>query len=65
MLNKDFNKVVKILSNRIRKMSYCFCFDSTKIEVPKIQRCRRINESDNFEFFNIEYPMNTIGSYRY
>ena len=45
-------------------MSYCFCFDSTKIEVPKIQRYRKINESDNFEFFNIEYLVGTRGSSR-
>lgn len=55
VLDKDFDKAVKILPNHTRRMSYGFYFDPTEIEVLQTQQYRKINESDNFELSDIKY----------
>lgn len=56
VLDKDFDKAVKILPNHTRRMSYGFYFDPTEIEVLQTQQYRKINESDNLELSDIKYP---------
>lgn len=56
VLDKDFDKAIKILPNHTRRMSYGFSIDPTEVEVLQNQRYRKITENDNLMLSDIEYP---------
>lgn len=57
VLDKDFDKAIKILPNHTRRMSYGFSIDPTEVEVLQNQRYRKITENDNLILSDIEYPV--------
>lgn len=59
VLDKDFDKAIKILPNHTRRMSYGFSIDPTEIKVLQNQRYRKITEDDNLILSDIEYPADT------
>lgn len=56
VLDKDFDKAVKILPNHTRRMSYGISIDPTEIKVLQNQQYRKIAENDNPILSDIEYP---------
>ena len=55
VLDKDFDKAVKILPNHTRRMSYGISIDPTEIKVLQSQQYRKITENDNPTLSDIEY----------
>ena len=56
VLDKDFDKAVKILPNHTRRMSYGISIDPTEVKVLQSQQYRKITENDNPILSDIEYP---------
>lgn len=59
VLDKDFDKAVKILPNHTRRMSYGISIDPTEIKVLQNQQYRKIAENDNPILSDIKYPADT------
>ena len=59
VLDKDFDKAVKILPNHTRRMSYGISIDPTEVKVLQSQQYRKITENDNPILSDIEYPADT------
>lgn len=56
VLDKDFDKAIKVLPSHTRRMSYGISIDPTEIKVLQNQQHRKITENDSLELSNIKYP---------
>lgn len=59
VLDKDFDKVIKVLPNHTRRMSYGISIDPTEIKVLQSQQYKKITENDNLELSDIKYPVDS------
>lgn len=59
VLDKDFDKAIKVLPNHTRRMSYGISIDPTEIKVLQNQRYRKVTENDSLELSDVIYPVDS------